>query len=77
MLGPMRLQTGKSGLLHEPLLAPEVQSREAEELIQQLADLLGIGSARQCKMKLIHRFHDHAVLVVHGANADIAGVIPG
>jgi hypothetical protein len=77
VLGAMLLKVRKSGLLHELLLAPEVHARELDELIQQLADPLAPGSAHQRKTQSVDGVHEDSVLIVHGAHAHVAGVVPG
>ena len=73
----MLLQDGKAGLGHELFFASEMHARELDEAVEYCTELLTAGSARHSKTQLIHRVHEDAVLIVHGANADSAVVLPG
>jgi hypothetical protein len=70
-------EAGKAGLLHQLLLAEEVHTRELDEPVKQLADLLAAAAADQGQPQFVHGVHQDSVLVVHRANFDGAGVVPG
>jgi hypothetical protein len=73
----MQFQASKTGLRHQLFLAPEVHAREFDELVEQFADPFVAGAAHQRETELVNGVHEDAVLIVHGANADRAGVVPG
>jgi hypothetical protein len=77
VLDAMLGQSGKSVLLQQLFLAPEVHARELDQPIENLADLFPPRTADRRQAKLVHRIHQNAVLVVHGSHAHRAGVIPG
>jgi hypothetical protein len=77
VLGAVRGQAGKAGLLHQLLFAPEVHARELDEPVQQRAYLFAAATAHYRQAKFVHRIHQDAVLIVHGSYADGAGVVPG
>jgi len=70
-------QTGKSSLFQQLLLAPEVQDRKLDKPLQQLAQLFPATPPHYSQTKLIQGIHQDAVLVVHGPNANRAGMTPG
>jgi hypothetical protein len=77
VLRAMLIQASKTGLRHQLFLAPEVHAREFDELVEQFADPFVAGAAHQRETELVNGVHEDAVLIVHGANADRAGVVPG
>jgi hypothetical protein len=70
-------QAGKTVLLQQLLLAPEVHARELDQPVQHLADLFSARTAHRRQAKLVHGIQQDAVLVIHGSHADGAGAVPG
>jgi hypothetical protein len=77
VLGAVLLKACKAGLIHKLLLAPEVHARKLDELVQQLADPLAPGPAHQRQAQRVDGIYEDSVLVVHGAHAHAAGMVPG
>lgn len=77
VFGSMPGEAGKSGLLHQLLLAREVHARELDELVKYFADLFVAATVHQGEAQLIDCVHEDAMLVVHGTDVNGAGVVPG
>jgi hypothetical protein len=77
MLGAVLGEAGKAALLHEPLLAGEMHAGEFDQSIDQRVHRFLAGSVDHGLAELVHGVHEDAVLVVEGADADGAGVVPG
>src|SRR5208283_5111597 len=77
MLGAVREQAWEPALFHQLFLAPEMHARELDQPVCELGNLLAAGAAHHGLANLIDGVHEDAVLVVHGADADATGVVPG
>jgi hypothetical protein len=77
MLSAVIFQPIVARLHHQLLLALKVHAREFDQAIKQLAQLFPPGAADYGKTQLIHGVHQDAVLIVHGANTNAAGMVPG
>lgn len=55
----------------------KVHAGELDELVEQLADGLAPGAADEGQPECVDGVHEDAVLIVHGAHAHAAGVVPG
>lgn len=77
VFGSMLDKADEAGLFHEVLLAGEMHAGEVDELVEQVADFFAAGAAIERQTQVIDRVHEDAMLIVHGANADGAGMVPG
>jgi len=77
VLEMMLRQLGEAILFHELLFVEEMEAGKLDEPAQQAADLFTAGVANAGQAKIVHRVHKNAVLIIHGADADGAGMIPG
>jgi len=77
MLATVLIATGKEMLLEQMLLAFEVHARELDEPVEHLADLFPAHAADHRESKFVHGIHEDTVLIIHGSDADCAGVVPG
>jgi hypothetical protein len=64
-------------LQEQVIFAFEMHLGEFNEPLELEADVAPINSANYHLAQLIQRFHEDAVLIVHGLNADDAFVTPG
>jgi hypothetical protein len=76
VFGAMAGETWIIGLLHQGFFRVEVNAREFDEAIEELAYLLAPAAVHEGEAQVVHGVHEDAVLVVHGANFDGAGVVP-
>jgi hypothetical protein len=76
VFGAMLLEAGKGRLFHQLLFTPEVHAGELDQAVQMLADFFTSAAMDQRQAQFVDRIHEDAVLVVHGANVDRAGVVP-
>jgi hypothetical protein len=77
MFGPMLNQAGKVRVLHQLFLALEMHARELNQPVKYFAHLFPSAAVQKRQAQFVRRVHQNAVLVVQGANAHRAGVVPG
>ncbi len=77
MLGVVLGEAGKAALLHELLLTGEVHAGKFDQSIEQRVHRFLAASVDHGLAELVHGVHEDAALVVKGADADGAGVVPG
>jgi hypothetical protein len=77
MLCAVFSEAGEAGSLHQSLFTCEMHARELDQPVKQFGYPFIAAAAHDCETQFVHGIHEDAMLIVHCANADGAGMIPG